>query len=222
MTPVAAVLLDAAGTLLIPCVPIADTYGEVARAHGARVSGVEISSRLRAAMQRHRQRRDEPSWRDYWGAVVAETTGCETTAVLDELYERYAHASAWRVADGAQAFATRLATAGIKIAVVSNWDLRLRPLLAQLGVMTWVDLIVVSAEEGVEKPDPEIFARTCTRLRVDPAHAIHVGDSIDADVEGARGAGLRALHFGGDVADFAALSGHISFTASPPACTRSS
>ena len=221
MEPIGAVLLDAAGTLLRPRAPIADTYGRVARAHGAEVGDDEISGRLRAAMRRHHDRRGEPSWRSYWGEVVRETTGCDAPAILDELYELYAHASAWQVAEGAEAFAVAMAAAGIKTAVVSNWDLRLRPLLAELGVMAWVDLIVVSAEEGVEKPDPEIFVRTCTRLRVAPAHAIVVGDSYDDDVEGARRAGLRALHFGEDVEDFAALSQRLA-TASPPACTKSS
>ncbi len=221
MVPVHAVLLDAAGTLLSPRVPIADTYGRVARAHGAEVADDEVSARLRGAMQHHRERRGEPSWRAYWGEVVRETTGCDAPAILDELYELYAHASAWRVAEGAQAFAEQMAAAGIRTAVVSNWDLRLRPLLAELGVMAWVDLIVVSAEEGVEKPDPEIFARTCRRLRIAPGHAIHVGDSYDHDIEGARAAGLRALHFGDDVEDFAALARRLA-TASPPACTKSS
>ena len=51
----------------------------------------------------------------------------------------------------------------------------------------------MSAIEETGKPQPEIFLRTCRRLGVAPAEALHVGDSLREDYEGARAAGLRAL-----------------------------
>jgi epoxide hydrolase-like predicted phosphatase len=60
------------------------------------------------------------------------------------------------------------------------------------------DFSVFSAEEGVRKPDPEIYRRALARLNVAPADAIFVDDRLK-NVEGARQVGMHALHFIGSV-----------------------
>nr|MCH9684566.1 HAD-IA family hydrolase [Deltaproteobacteria bacterium] len=64
----------------------------------------------------------------------------------------------------------------------------------------------ISAEVGVEKPDPRIFARACERVGVEPAAALHVGDDAGDDVGGARGAGCAVLRWPDEVGSFAALA----------------
>ncbi len=196
-----ALLLDVAGTLLHPMESVAEVY--------AREAGVEVPRVLEGvsvAMEDLRPlRARDPGWRAYWSAVVARATGSGDPAVFEALYSIYARADTWRIADGAEALVVELRERGVKVALVSNWDVRLRPLLGDLGVLQWIDLAVVSAEEGIEKPDVEIFARTCARLGVAPDRALMVGDSVPSDVEGARAAGCLALHYGRDVADFAEL-----------------
>lgn len=66
--------------------------------------------------------------------------------------------------------------AGIKLAVVSNFDTRLRPLLKSLGILHLFDAVVISAEIGVEKPNPIIFEAACQQLDVCPEATVHVGD----------------------------------------------
>ena len=62
-----------------------------------------------------------------------------------------------------------------------------------MGIEALFDYVAISAAEGVKKPDPEIFRRTLERLGV-PAHAaVHVGDNPNADIAGAKNAGLRAV-----------------------------
>jgi putative hydrolase of the HAD superfamily len=56
-----------------------------------------------------------------------------------------------------------------------------------------VDAVVISAELGVAKPDPAIFNAALERLGAVAGDALHVGDSIEADVEGARAAGIEAV-----------------------------
>jgi FMN phosphatase YigB (HAD superfamily) len=56
------------------------------------------------------------------------------------------------------------------------------------------DVSVFSAEEGVRKPDPEIYERALSRLGVAPAEAVFVDDRLK-NVEGARQVGMHALHF---------------------------
>ena len=67
-------------------------------------------------------------------------------------------------------------TTGLKLGIVSNFDTRLRPILKGLGLDQLFDTIVISAEIGVEKPNPIIFEAACQELGVLPEEAVHVGD----------------------------------------------
>jgi len=87
----------------------------------------------------------------------------------------------------------RLRHRGIRSAVVSNWDVSLRGVLAELGLGGLVDEIVVSAEVAARKPDPAIVRAALRRLRCPAGKALMVGDSPETDVAGARAAGVRAV-----------------------------
>jgi HAD superfamily hydrolase (TIGR01549 family) len=88
----------------------------------------------------------------------------------------------------------RLRQAGLRLIVVSNWDRGLPGFCRALGLADYFETIIASAEVGIEKPDRRIFDEACARLRLLPAQVLHVGDSVEVDVDGARNAGLRALH----------------------------
>lgn len=60
------------------------------------------------------------------------------------------------------------------------------------------DVIVISAEEGIQKPDPDIYRRALARLGVEAHEAIFVDDWL-ASVEGARSVGLHAIHYTADI-----------------------
>lgn len=83
---------------------------------------------------------------------------------------------------------------GSALVVVSNWDVSLHDVLARAGLAALVDAVVTSAETGSVKPDPAIFHHALERAGgVAPAEAVHVGDTVAADVAGARAAGVRAV-----------------------------
>jgi putative hydrolase of the HAD superfamily len=82
---------------------------------------------------------------------------------------------------------------GRRLVVVSNWDASLHERLEQTGLAPLVDAAVASAELGHAKPDPAIFAHALELAGAPAEAALHVGDSSVADVEGALGAGLRAV-----------------------------
>lgn len=214
--PGTALLLDAAGTLLRPAEPVAETYAHFAARFGARVTPPQVAEALPGVMTRARPlRAGRPDWRSYWAEVVRVATGCAAPSLLDALYDYYARGDAWRVADGAEACARVVAEHGMKVAVVSNWDLRLRGTLDRLGVLRWVDAAIISAEVGVEKPHPGIFHRACERLGVEPARALHVGDDVGDDLRAAREAGCLALLWPDEVGSFAALGRRLLPRATP-------
>jgi putative hydrolase of the HAD superfamily len=82
---------------------------------------------------------------------------------------------------------------GIRIVVVSNWDVSLHEVLARLGLDLLLDGIITSAEVGRRKPAPEIFEQALTLAGVPAERALHVGDSLAEDVAGARAAGVEPV-----------------------------
>jgi putative hydrolase of the HAD superfamily len=87
----------------------------------------------------------------------------------------------------------RLSSGGRRLAVVSNSNGTVRAKLRRLGLSRFFEAIVDSLEEGVEKPDPRIFALTLDRMGARAETTIHVGDLYHVDVVGAHAAGLRAV-----------------------------
>jgi len=82
---------------------------------------------------------------------------------------------------------------GIRLVVVSNWDVSLHEMLRATGLHALVDGAVSSAEVGVPKPGAGIFARALELAGGRAQDALHAGDSLEHDVAGARAAGLRPV-----------------------------
>jgi len=99
-----------------------------------------------------------------------------------------------RLDDDARRTLEELRRRGLKLGVVTNGPSAMqRHKLALLGLEQAFDTVVISGEEGVRKPDEEIFRRALVRLGVAAHEALFVGDHPVADVEGAHRAGLRAV-----------------------------
>jgi len=203
LEPGTALWVDAAGTLLHPARPIAQVYAAHARAGGHRVNEAEIAGRLRPAMARHRAlRHRDPAWTRFWQAVVADVIDVVDAGVFESLYEHYAKGEAWRIADGGRACLARLRERGVRCALISNWDVRLRQTLDELDLLGAFDAVVISGEVGIEKPDPGIFARAARRLNVPAERSLMVGDDRETDLSGARQAGAFVMQFGNDINSF--------------------
>ncbi len=84
---------------------------------------------------------------------------------------------------------------GFKLAIVSNWDTPLDPLIERLGIANYFDAIVASHDARVrsEKPDPHIFNYALAAVGVSAEEAVHVGDTYEADIVGAKGVGIRPI-----------------------------
>jgi putative hydrolase of the HAD superfamily len=86
-----------------------------------------------------------------------------------------------------------LRTRGLRIVVVSNWDCSLPIWLERAGLRGLFDGAVSSAAVGAAKPASAVFEAGLSMAGCTAAEAVHVGDSVDNDVEGARAIGLRAI-----------------------------
>jgi len=195
-TGIRAVTFDVGGTLITPWPSVGDIYAEVAKQHGyANVSPEALNKQFRLAWKRkegftHR--------REQWQALVNETfAGSLTTPPSDEffadLYDYFGRAGAWRVFDDVLPALKELRGHGFKLAVLSNWDERLRPLLSELGLIGFFDGFAISMEVGQPKPGKAIFEFAASQLGVPVNAILHVGDTMEEDMNGARVAGFSAL-----------------------------
>lgn len=97
---------------------------------------------------------------------------------------------------GAHETLDRLRAEGVGVGVVTNGLSETHvPKLERLGIARRVDVCLMPDRIGCAKPDPRPFHLACEALGVLPEATAHVGDSLNSDVRGAQGAGLRGIWF---------------------------
>lgn len=191
-----AVTFDVGNTLIEPWPSVGHVYARVAARHGhANLDPDDLTRRFRGAFQAHEK---EVSTRQEWAEIVDETfAGLLPQSASKEffpaLYDCFADGGAWRIYDDADPALAALRQRGLKLGVISNWDDRLRPLLKSLQITDWFDSIVVSCEVGASKPASAIFEAAVEKLGLPARSILHVGDSFEMDVLGARATGLHAV-----------------------------
>jgi HAD superfamily hydrolase (TIGR01662 family) len=103
---------------------------------------------------------------------------------------------AWRLYPDAVQTLESFRNEGFRMGLISNTksDYAVRAILEKNDIEKYFNSIVTSASLRIRKPRPEIFARTLNDLAVRPFEAVFIGDSLDADIKGARNIGMRAIH----------------------------
>jgi putative hydrolase of the HAD superfamily len=192
-----AVLLDALGTLVELEKPWPHLTDELA-ARGVVVAEQDARAAMLAEMAYYRAHHGEagdwPGLKDLrrrCAGVVQERLG--TSLPLAAVEDALLAAIRFRAYPEVPSVLARLRAAGARLAVVSNWDISLHDVLERTRLRALVDVVVISAELGAAKPDPAIFRAALDRLGATATEAIHVGDSVEHDVAGARAAGLEAV-----------------------------
>jgi len=101
---------------------------------------------------------------------------------------------AYRLFDDVRELFTSVKEARIPLALITNGasDTQ-RDKLRALDLEHWFDVVVISGEAGLAKPDPIAFGLALDKLAVEPKNVWHVGDSLTTDVAGAKMAGLTAI-----------------------------
>ncbi len=101
------------------------------------------------------------------------------------------------VDQGARGALEALAGSGVALAIVSNTmrtpGVVLREILGGAGLLPLFGAVTFSDECGIRKPAPAIFHQTLREVGVKPEEAVHVGDDVLLDVEGARDAGMGII-----------------------------
>lgn len=112
---------------------------------------------------------------------------------FERIFEVFEDPASWRLFPETASTLARLKAQGLELGVISNFDSRLFPVMRGLGIADAFDTVTISSLAHAAKPAPRIFQLALDKHAVDPEEALHVGDSLRDDVEGARTSGLHAL-----------------------------
>lgn len=201
-----AIFFDAGNTLLACDPPVEEVYGAAFAAHGVIATPADVRLALRETWRdvRNRRRQGQDTWngpggeKAFWHWFVSSAFsrlggGPMPEEMFDGLVAHFQKPQHWSVYPEVPEVLSGLRASGYRLSVVSNWDSSLPALLDRLDLSRHFDHIIVSALIGSSKPSARIFEVALSHASVSPSEALHVGDSLEEDYEGARSLGLDAL-----------------------------
>jgi putative hydrolase of the HAD superfamily len=197
-----AVFFDAVGTLLHLTKSVGDHYAIAGRGVGLDLDAKKLDAAFysawkrmpkRSAIDGPRENDDKDWWRDLVDLIfddVAPAIGeLDRDNFFEIAYEHFAESGVWELYPEVLDVLTQLHPR-FQLAVVSNFDGRLRFILEHLGISKFFHHVFVSSEIGADKPDPQFFLRALKFISLKPNEVLHVGDDPERDWKAASAAGL--------------------------------
>ena len=200
-----AIFFDAAGTLFGLTKTVGDHYAYVSSQVGLDLDRQDLERAFhtawrqmpqRPAIDGPRENDDKDWWRELVDLVLDQVAPSLTALDRDNFfeiaYEHFAEAGVWKLYPEVREVLEKLQPR-FRLAVISNFDGRLRFILQHLGVSKFFTHIFISSEIGADKPDPEIYRRAVSLMNLHPNEVLHVGDDPQRDWEAATAAGLSVF-----------------------------
>jgi len=197
-----AILFDAAGTLFYLTKTVGDHYAYVGREVGLDLDAQQLDRAFHTAWQQvphrpaiggPRENDDKGWWRNLVGRVFDQVepslSKLDRDNFFEVAYEHFAEAGVWELYPEVPEVLEQLRSR-FQLAVISNFDGRLRLILQNLGISKYFDHVFISSELGADKPDPEIFRRALEIIHLDANEVLEVGDDPERDWKAAKAAGL--------------------------------
>ena len=197
-----AVAFDAVGMLIHPDPAAPAVYAEVGHRFGSELSLPVIAQRFKAAFQHEEEQDKRQNYRtsetreiERWRRIVASVLDDvqDPEACFRELFEHFGRPGSWSCNPDAQEVLEPLRAAGYKLTIASNYDGRLRSVVAGMTPLRPLGPQIISSEVGWRKPSPQFFAAICEAVGTEPSQILYVGDDLVNDYKGATEAGLKAI-----------------------------
>ena len=203
------VYFDAGGTLLDPYPSVGAVYQRAGAPFGLTASADALQGAFKrvwrgytevALDDPYRMGRDVQSTRDWWRGLVFEVFRVldwqpepnVQEACFDAFFAAFERPEAWRVYDDVLPTLKALADRGVGAGLLSNWDYRLPKLLEDLDLRGRFSPELISAFEGLAKPDPAFFRLAVERSGLPPHKIAYVGDRRSLDLVPALEVGMDA------------------------------
>jgi putative hydrolase of the HAD superfamily len=200
-----AISFDAVGTLFYLTKTVGDHYALVGSDVGLTLDAPQLDRAFynaweqmppRAAIDRPRPNDDKGWWRELVNRALDQAAPSLSELDRDNFfqiaYEHFAEAAVWELYPEVVDVLGKLQPR-FPLAVISNFDGRLRFILEHLGISKFFAHVFISSEIGADKPDPEIFRRALKFIGVKPNQVLHVGDDPERDWKAAAEAGLSVF-----------------------------
>lgn len=200
-----AVFFDAGGTLFRPYPSVGDIYAKAAKCYGTECDPKILEAAFYAAWKNRGglaslgEETSEAKEKAWWRSLVTEVFQSHGRSVgkfddfFEELHRSFEEKHLWEIFPETIDVLTELKKQKRILGVVSNWDLRLQKVLANLDLERYFDFWVSSSMCGATKPNAKIFLEALRRAKVKAEEALHVGDTYDEDIIGAEAVGIRAV-----------------------------
>ncbi len=193
-------MIDAMGTLIALQPPAPRLARELDQRFGLEVTGAQAERAIAAEIRYYRSHMNEGR-DDRTVAELRRRCAAEMRSALPDLSNVGEQALTdaliasleFALFDDAREALEAARQHGLRVVVVSNWDSSLAQVLERVGLADVIDGVVSSAAVGAAKPDPAIFEAALALAHVAAGEALHVGDSLEHDIAGARAAGIAAV-----------------------------
>ena len=205
MATIKGILFDAAGTLFHLTQTVGEHYALVGREVGLQLEARALDYAFRVAWKQMpprpgtgapREDDDKGWWRELvnrvFEQVAPQTDELDRDNFFEVAYEHFAEPDVWQLFAETYDVLADL-SARYPLAVISNFDGRLRVILEHLGISRYFKQVFISSEMGYDKPDPQIFRRAAELIQRQPPELLHVGDDPERDWQAARAAGMHVF-----------------------------
>ncbi|MEP6686081.1 MAG: HAD-IA family hydrolase [Verrucomicrobiota bacterium] len=194
---------DAAGTLIYLPQGVGHHYALVGHQLGLELDPMALDRAFaiswkqmspRPAINGPRDDDDKGWWRELVNQVIDEVAPAmrelDRDVFFEVAYSHFAEAGVWELYPEVIEVLETLQP-HVPLAVISNFDGRLRMILEQIGIAKFFRWIFVSSEFGADKPDPLIYQRALQVSDIAPNEGLHVGDDPERDWKSAAAVGLQ-------------------------------
>jgi putative hydrolase of the HAD superfamily len=204
------IAFDAVDTLIEATPSVAAVYHQVGVRHGSRMTREQVATRFRQAFSQANEEgalscgcpetdeawhtcesRERLRWRTIVDAVLTDVVAREEC--FEELFVHFGRPSSWTCFPDVEPALLALREAGFRLAISSNFDARLNPVMDGLPPLRPIELRVISSQVGQRKPSIRFFQSLLSLTGCDPAEVIFIGDNPQTDVAAANAAGIAAL-----------------------------
>jgi putative hydrolase of the HAD superfamily len=116
--------------------------------------------------------------------------------ITEAMHQMYLYTEThWKLEEDARSMLGDLQLSGYRMGLITNassvWDVN--NLIDQNDLRKFFSVILISGEEGIRKPDRRIFEKAAQKMEIDPSEMVMVGDTLNADIFGARQVGMKAV-----------------------------